>query len=524
MKRLMIFLMAILLLLVWEGSAVIKEGVRIIKKIPYHGHGQAFPSICANYKKDILMLFRTEEEGVMFYFIPGDGSDHIGPEVVPGQNYLESLYEHIESTDCDADSNGLFHCAWHIFGVKRGYYATFDPDTHEWSEPGVFSPVCAEPVKLKINPVNDDVAISYCHYVGQKDIYVAVKRYYQSYFAIYQNISNYRRSGTNQDMNFDEEGFLYVVHKQKYPRIGDHHPSKLGLLNPLVSYRMDWYDDITIDYYGWHFWASVAVINKRGYLTAAYVQRQEYKYLEIKREQNPEEEQLQMITFDADEYGKNAICDIPPLPHPWFKSLLLPYGDHYLFVHKALDHSIDMYKMDLDFNKINETPIEVSKAHTCTHFFDAYSCYNIGLLTIWQSNLVGDAIYYSIYDYPRPEKVIRSAIPTEIERIVEIEGTFFYYVKKWVNYVTWEENPLNELYRDMYTIMKYKLYRRLPDEEWGEDKLLQVFERGSELFESKVYKDDNLPITQTEENHFIYAITCVDENGNESLLGEYQGY
>lgn len=489
-------------------------------QIPSTAGNQKEPAIAANLAGDILIVFRDGYNGVMYNFIDRNGTKY-GNKTIPGQaeKYASNYIKYIVNTDVCADTSGMFHISWLVQRMDKLFYCTFNPITRNPSAIKAIAIGAHEGLAMRVNPINDDVVVAYTRYIGQKDMYVKVKKANSSNWDITVPIYQYKRSATLPDCTFDEEGFLYVTGKQKYPNLADTHSIYMGMLNSNRGYRLSWHGDLTKEYGGWQFFPSAAAINKSGGMICSYSKTFSYHYLQFQRVQQGS---YWTVKFDASNWTKQTLALVPPI-HPRYQSKLLPYQDEFIWVYLDNAITLKMTRFDTDFRKINDTPIPISKGHVGTQWMDVDICPSIGVLSTWQSISEPYVVRYSIYHYPKEFASVKSAVPNPVERKKIEEKSYFFAQIKYQNVVTWEEHEDNIKYSKIYTVVKYKLYRRRPGETWNTGHLLKEFAQGSSEYQNKSYLDDNLPIGNESENNYIYCVTCVDDKGNESDLGEYEG-
>ncbi len=150
-----------------------------------------------------------------------------------------------------------------------------------------------------------------------------------------------------------------------------------------------------------------------------------------------------------------------------------------------------------------DDPIDLCEEQPSAYTFDTYYAPNIGILSAWFTREDEASVYYSIYDYPFI--TIKSAVNVKVEK--KVERSFFY--EKYINYVTWENNPYNEKYK--VNVVKYNLYRKLKTESISEYKKIAELDK-----DTLYYEDTDNSITS--DYKYDYYVTCVDSEGRESKI------
>lgn len=482
-----------------------EEGLKEVNKIPDLPGSNESPSIAANLDGDIMIIYRNSNNGVAYYYKPHGSETWIGPDKIPNQTYPKSDYANIWWTDIEPTSDGVFHAFWSL-RVHGGYYATFDPKTKKWSKPVKIALGYVESPMIVINPVNDDIVLTWINRNGTaKNVFVKIKKHNDSKFGETRNISKFKYSATNEFASFDEDGFLYIVYKQDKLNEADDIMVKLALFNPEDDYSVDWLNELTWEYPGWHMLPSVAVANKEGLISFAWYQKRKYYYQPFERKYNESKKKWE-ITFDNKNLENQVYAEAPRKPNFEYHSKVLRRGnDELLIIYKDTNFAIKMLKYKEGKFLNMDDPIDLCNDQPSAYTFDTYFAPNIGILSAWFTREDEASVYYSIYEYPIVS--IKSAVNVKVEK--KIERSFFY--TKYINYITWENNPYNIDHK--INVVQYNLYRKLKGEP------ITQYKKIAELSKDEThYEDASEKISSKFE--YDYYVTCVDDKGKESKIEE----
>jgi len=485
---------------------VFAEGITEIKKIPDLAGSNESPSIAANMDGDIMIIYRNGNSGVIYYYREHDETKWIGPSVLPGQTYSKTDYANIWWTDVEPTSDGKFHAFWGL-RVHGAYYASFDPATKKWSSLKKVANGYVESPIIKVNPLNDDVVILWIDRAGSaKNVMVRIKKHGSKDFDDKFNISKFRYSATNQYACFDEEGFLYIVYKQDKLNAADDLMIKLALLDSNNKYRLEWLNELTWEFPGWHMLPAADVIGKKGLLSFAWFQKRRYHYLPFERKYNENEKKWEIV-FDNSNLENLYYAKAPRKPNFEYHSKVLKRGDEeYLVFYKDLGFSIKMLKYKDDEWENLDNPIDLCNKQASAYTFDVFMAPCIGVLSAWFNREDKASVYYSIYDYPMIVIFVESALNINVKK--NVEKSFFY--TGYINYLTWEDNPYNT--ENNINVVKYRIYRKLKSESITQYKLIKEIDKGTLYLEDK----DNISANDL----YSYYVTCVDDEDNESLIIE----
>ncbi len=484
-------------------SFLSSEGLIEVKKVPDLPGSNESPSIAANLAGDIMIIYRNSNNGVVYYYKEHGSEKWIGPTKIPDQTYPKSDYANIWWTDIEPTSDGVFHAFWSL-RIHGGYYATFNPSTKKWSKPVKVALGYVEGPKIVVNPVNDDIVITWINRNGTaKNVFVKVKKHGESNFGDYMNISKFKYSATNVFPSFDEEGFLYLAYKQDKLNEADDIMVKVALLNPNNDYKVEWNNELTWEFPGWHMLPSVGVVNKKGLISFAWYQKREYHYQPFERKYNDNTKKWEIV-FDNKNLESQVYAEAPRKPNYEYHSKILRHGnDELLVIYKDTSFEIKMLKYKNGQWENLNNPIDLCNEQPSAYTFDSYMAPNIGILSTWFTREDEASIYYSIYDYPAI--LIKSAVNVKVEK--KVERSFFF--KEYINYVTWENNPYN--IDNNVKVAKFYLYRKLKSEPVS--KYTKIAETDKD---TTFYEDTSKDIGA--DTKYDYYVTCVDEQGNESRI------
>ncbi len=499
-NKLLLFVFSFILVITLISLA---EGLKEVSKIPDLSGSNESPSISANLDGDIMIIYRNSQRGVVYYYKDHSSGKWEGPKEIPNQNYPKSDYANIWWTDVEPTTDGVFHAFWSL-RIHGGYYATFNPKTKKWSNPQKVVLGYVESPMLVVNPVTDDVVITWINRNGTaKNVIYRVKKKGSKNFSEPVNISKFKYSATNEFATFDEDGVLYISYKQDKLNEADDIMDKVAVINPDNDYKVDWVNELTWEYGGWHMLPAVGVVKKKGLLTFAWFQKKKYFYQPFEVVYNEKTKKYE-VKFDNSNLDNQIFAQAPQRPNFEYHSKVLRRGtEELLVIYKDTGFAIKMIKYK-DGEWINmDDPIDLCEEQPSAYTFDTYYAPNIGILSAWFTREDEASVYYSIYDYPFI--TIKSAVNVKVEK--KVERSFFY--EKYINYVTWENNPYNEKYK--VNVVKYNLYRKLKTESISEYKKIAELDK-----DTLYYEDTDNSITS--DYKYDYYVTCVDSEGRESKI------
>jgi hypothetical protein len=447
-------------------------------------------SIASNSKGDIMVVWRNSYRGMKYYFKKNAATTGALAEI-PNEPYPESEGYKIQWTSVRATWDNVFHVVWCNSGPEGGgiNYATFDPTTEQWTNPQKITSGWTEDVHLRVSPLNGDLALIWCWYNGGiKYIYVQFKMGGTGAWTNQQIISS--KWATNAMSSFDEEGYLYIAWKTDSADLKDLIPA-FSMLKKDTNNTYKYLGKVIInDYHGWFFLPSVAVVEKKGILTAAYESMNNFSYFSFER--------------TGDTITKiDAIKPVTASPRRWdFNSIAMPYGEEILYTYKTPSTGINMLKYK-DGAFLNEPAIDLNNNMGSYWLYDSQEDPNIGVLSAWSTWEEPNKIFYSVWENPilKVKNAILKSIPVKI-----VLRSFFRM--RYIYPIVWENNPFNV--EKQVVVTKFNVYRRKAA---SSDNWTQI---GSVPFTTDTTEFSYADKDVTASSNFEYSVTCVDNLGNES--------
>jgi hypothetical protein len=535
--------------------------VKTIKISDNRAGNKRFPGVCENANGDRLVIYRGPNTLYWYSFARKDAS-WSAPAVIPSQPALKTY----NCTDVEADSTGRFHCLWEDPGTAVVYASFLNG---KWATPVKMSLPGKHDMGMSIAVrSNDEVIVADADFArspnNSKDVFLFFKGKNDSHFKS-KNVTNDRESSTMPAVAVDANDHIWVVLKSD---IDLHETGLITTLyhfdqnNNLVSSRT-----LSVEG-GWNFWPQIAV-NSEGKVMASWVLAQSADY--FSRLYNPQTRKWSSIV--------KVGLGIPAKPWCAFWSKLAAHGkDFYLaamnsgrFLHlmkfnesarrwvKVATISSDpVYYFDLysgydkmliawdnsnDPSNVYLTTVDVPRlGPTTSKISGKVQKDSSGLSGVTMTGLPGNPATDSSGEYSmdvdhgwggtvRPQKsgysfsplsitytnvtsnqtgqdyiaflAIRSVANLKVEKRVE-RGFFNGYT---LNILTWEANPENtEL---GLVISAQRVYRKARTE--NNSKWARIAELAGSILK---YEDRNLP----SDSDYVYAVTCVDNKGNESKI------
>ena len=468
------------------------EQFQVPDVLPVGGGGVKFPCIASNSRADIMVVFRNQNNSIMYYF--KKKADGVITQVpIPGATGNNVLWTSVASTP---DDN--FHAVWGLQSGAIGvYYADFDIASEKWTAPLRLYSWNAEDMHLRVNPVNNDIVLCTVLRTNTpgKNIYVIFRKSGQTTWTNEINISNQTRSATNPYCQFDEGGDLHVVYKEDRDDATDDRLLKVALvkLDTNGTYSLVDKKWATSNYSGSHFLPSIAVTNNKGMMTFMWQQQAGYYYL-------PYERSGDTLVFDQNNVTRIAAAPLIPQWMYWSKAIA--HGDEILFTYLDTQHKLKLLRWK-DSQWLDSQPIALEDAEINKWPYNIYVDPNIGLLAIWfiEDDMGDGHAYYCIYNYPKPK--IGAPVNVTYEKV--LERSLFH--GNWIYGVRWKDNPTNT--EKGIKVIKFNIYRRV---RWSGEKWTLA---GS--VEATVFAFGDKSGVKANSN-YEYGVTAVNEKNAESSV------
>jgi hypothetical protein len=548
-----------------EETALLEtQAAAVVKTIKISGNqagNKRYPGVCENANGDRLVIYRGPNI-LYWYTFARKGASWSAPAVIPNQPTMKSC----TSTDVEADSTGRFHCLWEDL-QKTLIYASFL--NGKWTTPTKVSSAGKHDMGGSIAVrSNDEVIIADVNFLrspnNSKEIILYFKGKNDSHFA-QKNITNDRESSTMPAVAVDPNDHVWVALKS------DLDLRDTALITNLYHFDRNnsLIDSETLSVKsGWNFWPHIAA-NSEGKVMATWVLAQSADY--FSRLYDPRTRNWSSIM--------KVNIGTPNKPWATFWSKLAAHGkDFYLaamnsgrylrlmkfnektqrWVNVATISDDPVYYFDLysgndqmliawdnanDPSNVYLTTVDVPALGPSTsRISGTVRKDSSGLSGVTMTGLPGNPTTDSSGEYGmdvdpgwggtvRPQKsgfsfsplsitysnvtsnqtgqdyaaflAIRSVANLKVEKRVE-RGFFNGYT---LNALTWEANPENT---EMgLAISSQRVYRKARAED--NTKWARIAEPAGSILK---YEDRNVP----SDSDYVYAVTCVDDKGNESAI------
>ena len=548
-----------------EETALLEtQAAAVVKTIKISGNqagNKRYPGVCENANGDRLVIYRGPNI-LYWYTFARKGASWSAPAVIPNQPTMKSC----TSTDVEADSTGRFHCLWEDL-QKTLIYASFL--NGKWTTPTKVSSAGKHDMGGSIAVrSNDEVIIADVNFLrspnNSKEIILYFKGKNDSHFA-QKNITNDRESSTMPAVAVDPNDHVWVALKS------DLDLRDTALITNLYHFDRNnsLIDSETLSVKsGWNFWPHIAA-NSEGKVMATWVLAQSADY--FSRLYDPRTRNWSSIM--------KVNIGTPNKPWATFWSKLAAHGkDFYLaamnsgrylrlmkfnektqrWVNVATISDDPVYYFDLysgndqmliawdnanDPSNVYLTTVDVPALGPSTsRISGTVRKDSSGLSGVTMTGLPGNPTTDSSGEYGmdvdpgwggtvRPQKsgfsfsplsitysnvtsnqtgqdyaaflAIRSVANLKVEKRVE-RGFFNGYT---LNALTWEANPENT---EMgLAISAQRVYRKARTED--NSKWARIAEPAGSILK---YEDRNVP----SDSDYVYAVTCVDDKGNESAI------
>lgn len=535
-----------------------------VKTIKISGSGagnKRYPGVCENRNGNRLVIFRGPNVSYMYTFARKGGS-WSNPAVIPKQPAMKSC----TCTDVEADSSGRFHCLWEDIH-KTLIYASFLDG--KWTTPIKVSTAGKHDMGGSVAVrSNDEVIIADVNFLrspnNSKEIVLYIKGKNDSRFT-HRNITNDRESSTQPVVAVDPNDHIWVALKSDL----DLHDTALitNLYHFDRNNKLVDADTLSVKS-GWNFWPHIAA-NSEGKVMVSWVRSQNADYFTCLY--NPETRKWGSIV----KVGTGA----PMKPWCSFWSKLAAHGKDFYLAAMNSGRYLRLLKFNEKTNRwanvatISDVPVyyfdlcsggdqmliawdnanDPSSVYLTTVDVPALGPKNSkisgtvrkdssGLSGVTMTGLPGNPATDSTGEYSaevengwgatvRPQKsgysfspssitytnvtsnqtdqdylafiAIKSVANLQVEKRVE-RGFFNSYT---MNILTWEANPENTALG--LVISAQRVYHKARTED--NSKWARIAELAGSV---RTYEDRNV----TSESDYVYAVTCVDDKGNESAI------
>jgi hypothetical protein len=483
-------LMLVILLIISFAAFAQTGTVKIYQVTPDSDtSNNRYCSIASNSNGDILIIWRNNLRGMKYYFKKKGVTDGVTAEI-PNEPYPESEGWKVKWMSVRATWDNIFHVAWcNDIPYSGGIvYATFNPATQQWTNPEKIIGGWIEDVHLRVSPLNGDLLLCWDWYInGAKYVYVQFKMGGQGAWTNQMTVAP--KWTTNAMSSFDEEGYLYIAWKQDSADETALEPA-FSLLKKDTNGTYKYLGKVIVSGNpGWFFLPTVAAVQKKGFMAAAWEQPREFRFLPFERNGDT-------IVTDT----KNLKL-LTPSPGRWeFSSFAMPFGEEILYSYKDPSTVIKMLRYK-NGAFTSDPPIELNNGMASNWLYDTQEDPNIGVLTVWSTYTEPNRIFYSIWDNP----LIKVKPAVNVVASKKAERSFFRI--SYLYTVTWANNPYNVDKNVVLT--KFNIYRRTV----GSGGNWVLIESTSPTVLS--YTDTK---NVDASSNYEYYVTCLDDKGNESKI------
>ena len=450
---------------------------------------QKFPVIAENEDGERLYVYRGgDRKSHYFYYKDGNWT---GPAVIPGS----PTYDDFWFSDIVVDSAGTFHYVCEDADSSL-YYAYFQNGA--WS--AMRKVLIKHEATLGLAVRSDDTIVLASAFKTQspkgvtKDVIIGLKPPLATNFSSFVNITRDHESSTMVDVAVDSKDNAWVVYKGGF--ISGNLETMQAVLVVLDKANKEVYwKNVSGEPYPAFCWYPNIAFNAEGKALVSWMLSQKRNY--YSRYYDPETEKWAEVT---------EITTGPLRPWPTMYNKVIAGGSDFYWVGVDADRMVVLYKYDPEDNKWTfVAKLSSVAANWCFAYVSGEN-----LLVSWDAIAQPTACYLTTVSgiFPPPPIKVQSVSNLVVDR--KFERSFFsgYHF----NVLTWEPNPLN--IEEEIIISAHRVYRkeRAADaSQWA-----QITVLGADVY---TFLDNNVPA----DSDYVYAVTCVDSNGNESPLEEPTG-
>ncbi len=446
---------------------------------------QRFPVIAENAEGERIYTFRGSDRYSHYYYYK-DGT-WSGGERIPGSpQYAEYWF-----SDIVADSTGTFHyvCEDADEALYYGYF-----ENGAWASMRKIDVRHEATVALGVR--SDDTVVLVSALVTRaggyltKDVIIGTKPKGATTFSNFKNITTDPESSTMVDAAVDTDDNTWVTYKGAFVKGSEENLQAVLLVEDKSNKELYW-KNVSDQGDVWCWYARVA-INSDGKVMVTWMTSQLHGY--YSRLFDPLTEEWTDV---------KGITSGSIRPWPLMYNKVLAQGQDFYWVGLDPARFVVLYKYDEEKNSWSQlAKVSNAPANWCSARIGSDS-----ILITWDSFGEPMACYLTtvtgVFVPPPPVIKVQSVSNLVVEK--KLERSFFH--GSYLNALTWEANPRNA--EQGITIAAHRVYRkeRTADAaQWA-----QIVQLAADVFK---FEDKNVGSA----SDYVYAVTCVDSNGNESLI------
>ncbi|HUU38585.1 MAG TPA: hypothetical protein VMW46_10355 [Candidatus Desulfaltia sp.] len=442
---------------------------------------QRFPAVAENVKGERIYTFRGNDlYSHYYYYKNGTWS---GGGRIPGS----PRYGNYWFSDIVADSTGTFHYVCED-ASKALYYGFFKDGT--WASMRKIDIRHEATLALGVRSDDTVVLVSAMVAVGggiTKDVIVGTKPAGKTIFSNFQNITGDRNANTMVDAAIDADDNTWISYKMEFP--GDGKDILDTILHGVNKSGKDIYWKNVSDQTGWTWYSRVA-INSDGKIMVTWMRSQHRAYFSCL---------FDPLTKKWTEFQE--ISDGPLRPWCTMYNKLLARESDFYWVGLTGDRMVVLYKYDAEHNSwIKLADVSDRAAYWCSAHMGSDS-----ILITWDNQAEPTSCYLTTVSgiFPPPLPKVQSV--SNLVVVKRIERSFFHGYS--LNILSWEDNPLNA--EQGITIAAHRVYRKERTADSSQWALISALAADVYSLEDKSIASDI---------DYVYAVTCVDSNGDESPI------
>ncbi len=450
---------------------------------------QKFPLIAENAEGERIYVYRgSDRKSHYFYYKDGTWT---GGAIIPGS----PTYDDYWFSDIVVDSTGTFHYVSEDADAAL-YYGYFQDGA--WV--AMRKVLIRHEATLGLAVRSDDTLVLGSAFKTQspkgvtKDVIIGFKPKLAATFANFMNITRDHESSTMVDVAVDSEDNTWVVYKGGLMQGSTETMQAILVVLDKTNKEIYW-KNVSGEPAPAYCWYPSIAFNAEGKAMVSWMMSQKRFY--YSRFFDPATEKWAEVT---------EITSGPLRPWPTMYNKVISGGSDFYWVGVDGDRMVVLYKYDPEDNKWTfVTKLSSVAANWCSAYVSGENLY-----VSWDAIAQPTVCYLTTVSdiFPPPPIMVQSVSNLVVER--KFERSFFsgYHF----NVLTWEANPLNT--EEGIIIAAQHVYRKERTAEATQ--WTQVSVLAGDVY---TFLDNNVPTG----SDYVYAVTCVDSNGNESPIEEPTG-